>query len=312
MKNLRRLSIREKLLALCLAIVLAIAGWDIYRHHWTPTQVVSTDHYTVYSTCTLQQTQQTGAVAERLYAAYQDFLQRQQLAPRRHGKLAIKLYQSRDEMRFCNRMHGWVEAFYLRPYCHQYFCATEINPYHWMLHEATHQLNDLGAGLSLPQWLGEGIAEYFSTSRLENGRLVLGKIDTNTYPIWHLGFIARSGDLDTDKRNGSFIPLRTIVAGSGGPPIDEAFNLYYLHWWSLVHFLQHGQDGKYRAGFARLLKTQGGLEDFSREIGDPDQIEREWHAYILEKKRQLMRHPKPAGSAKPPMPPATDCPPTTP
>lgn len=291
---MRRLSKREKWLALGLAIVLTIAIGDIYRHHWTPTLTVSTTHYTVYSDCTLQQTQQIGLVAESLYTVYQDFLQRQQLAPHRHGRLAIKLYQSRDKMRYCNRMHGWVEAFYLRPYCHQYYSAAEANPYQWMLHEATHQLNDLGAGLSMSQWLSEGIAEYFGTSRLVDNRLVLGETDTNTYPIWGIKTIAISGDLETDKRNGSIIPLRTIVSGSGGPPMDSYFNLYYLHWWSLVHFLQHGQNGKYRAGVARLLKTKGGIAEFSQHVGTIEQIEREWYDHVLEQKRKLIhRHTPP-------------------
>ncbi len=36
-------------------------------------------------------------------------------------------------------------------------------------------------------------------------------------------------DLETDNNNGSVIPLRSIISGSGGPDIDEAFNLYYVH-----------------------------------------------------------------------------------
>ena len=41
-----------------------------------------------------------------------------------------------------------------------------VNPYHWMLHESVHRLNREVAHLQLGKWLGEGLAEYFSTSRL--------------------------------------------------------------------------------------------------------------------------------------------------
>jgi hypothetical protein len=277
---MKTFSASGKRIILYLCVFLAIACWDVYRRRWTPTTTWSTDHYTVQSTCTQKQTQEIGAVAEILYSGYQEFLVQLAVTPQPHGKLRIKLFKDRKEFRLCNRGCGWAEAFYLKPYCCQYYSAEELNPYHWMIHEATHQLNEEAAGLHLAKWLNEGLADYFGSSRIIGKRLVLGEIDVNTYPVWWIETLAVSGNLEADKRNGSVIPLRAIISGSGGPDISKTFNLYYLHWWSLMHFLQHYENGKYRGGVAALVKTDGGVEAFTRHVGDVEQIEREWYGYV--------------------------------
>jgi hypothetical protein len=266
---------------------LAVVVWDVARRHWTPNLTVSTEHYTINSSATAEQAEEIGIVAEILYTAYGDFLRTLDITPRRSGRLKIKLFRDREEFRFCNRVRGWAEAFYRKPYCYQYYSAAEVNPYHWMVHEATHQLNEEVADLSLAQWLEEGIASYFGTSRIVGNELVLGEIDTNTYPIWQIHSLAASGDLKMDKDNNSIIPLRSIISGQEGPDMDEFFNLYYLHWWSLTHFLFHGEDGKYRAGVVPLLQGDCGIEDFERHIGDIERIEQEWYEYVRDVKREL-------------------------
>jgi hypothetical protein len=289
MQNLRRLSVREKLLASCLAIVIMMACWDMARRRWTPTLVISTDHYTVYSSCTARQTQRIGFVAELLYASYDGFLRQLAVVPQPHEKLKLKLFKNREEFRFCNRIRDWTEGFYERPYCYQYDVVGDANPYFGMIHEATHQLTVEVARLSLAKWLNEGLACYFGTSRIVDNRLCLGEIDTNTYPIWWLELIATSGNLESDKRNGSIIPLRDLIAGSGGPNLNRHFNLYYVHWWSLFHFLQHGQDGKYRRGLAEVIKANGSPAAFVQHLGAVEPIEREWYGYVLEQKRKYMK-----------------------
>jgi hypothetical protein len=64
-----------------------------------------------------------------------------------------------------------------------------------MLHESVHQLNREVAHLTLEKWLEEGMAAYFSTSRLTSNELALGQIDANTYPGWWIDEIATSSDL---------------------------------------------------------------------------------------------------------------------
>jgi Protein of unknown function (DUF1570) len=284
---MKRFSTREKVLLVCLALALGGTWWDIGRRYWIPPLTINTSRYTIYSSATPEQTEAVGHVADSLYDAYGTFLTSLRLTIKNNGTLKMKLFANRDEFRFHNRIESWAEAFYLKPYCYQYFSADESNPYHWMIHEATHQLNEEAADLSLSKWVDEGIADYFGSSCIISNKLAIGTIDTNTYPVWWVNLLATSGNLEADKQNGSVIPLRAIISGSGGPNIDESFNLYYLHWWSLMHFLLHGENGKYRDGLARVMVGDSGVEGFEKHIGTIETIEKEWHAYVRELKQTL-------------------------
>lgn len=167
---------------------------------------------------------------ELLYAAYSNRFGSLTTFQREHPRLKVKLFRDRREFRWINPNLGWAEAFYSEPYCRAYFSATEVNPFHWMLHEAVHQLNHEVAHLSLAKWLEEGLAEYFSPSQMTSNSLTVGRIDLNTYPVWWIDEIATRPDLQENIRNGSVIPLRSIITNQGGPNLDDQFNLYYLHW----------------------------------------------------------------------------------
>lgn len=227
-----------------------------------------------------------------LYTAYRDCFPAHP-APR-ETRLKIKLFKDRTEFRLCNRVRGWAEGFYRYPYCYQYYSEGEVNPYHWLIHEATHQLNTEVAGLDLPRWLEEGIADYFGASRIISNQLALGEVDTNTYPVWWLDALANSGDLATDRTNGSLISLQVIVDGQGGPDLNTAFNLYYLHWWTLTHFLFHGADGRYRAAIWPLMRDGAGKDAFRRHVGDFESVEKEWYAHVQSLKGQFRGRATPA------------------
>jgi hypothetical protein len=177
-----------------------------------------------------------------------------------------------------NRGLGWAEAFYREPFCNAYYSDAENNPYHWMLHEATHQLNGEVAHLELEKWLEEGLAEYFSTSRVVSNRLALGTVDANTYPVWWLEEIATSPDLGKNIRNRSVIPLRSIITNHGGPNMHSRFNLSYLHWWTLTYFLF--QSPQYREHALDLVQKGGGIEAFEQVIGPVEKVQVEWHTYV--------------------------------
>jgi hypothetical protein len=284
---MRSFSAREKRLAIYLVIFLSVIGWDRLRRRWTPNLTIPTEHYLIQSTATADHTKNVGQVAEIIHTEYITFLDQLGITAKPHSPLKMKLYHDRDEFRFCNRIRGWAEAFYRAPYCHQYYPTHEANPYHWMVHEATHQLNNEVAGFALSKWLEEGISEYFGTSQIASNRLELGTIDTNTYPIWWISQLAVSGSLEDDKVNGSVIPLRSIISGAGGPKMNDEFNLYYLHWWSLVHFLFQHESGKYITGISELVTSKGDVASFETYIGNIEAIEQEWYTHVQALKLEL-------------------------
>jgi hypothetical protein len=281
----QRLSSREKRMLFYFLAIVAVAAWRLVPRYWKPTTVTETEHYQISSTATPQQTDAMGRAVEMLYRVYADRFARLPAFQSRHPKLKLLLYKDRDELHRINPGLGWAEAFYRKPYCRAYYSAGEANPYHWMLHEAVHQLNQEVAQLDLAKWLDEGLAEYLSTSRVRDGELRPGTIDPYTYPVWWNAKIAAAPDLQENLRNGSVIPLRAIITDDGGPSMDENVNLYYLHWWTLAHYLFESE--KYRDAAMQLLVRGGSLEAFEELIGPVDVVQEGWHAHVRRIKAEL-------------------------
>lgn len=280
----RRLQLhkREKTLLVLLGVVVLVAAYN--RRPWIADRHLSSEHYQIDSTATQEQTRQILVIAEMVYEAYDQRFSDLPDYDRAHAKLKMRLYQDRDEFKRHHPYSGWAEALYQAPYCYQYYSADEVNPYHWMMHEATHQLNREVAALNLPRWLDEGIADYFGTSLIKDGELQLGHIDTNTYPIWWLHTLGLSGNMDQDIERNRLIPLLTIIEDQGGPDIDQFVNLYYMHWWSVAHFLFHYEDGKYRSAIKPLLLAHGTVEAFEEHVGDIALIQKQWYEYLWRRK----------------------------
>lgn len=265
-------------LLILLAVLLAVFIGDRLYRRWRPKVEITTAHYSILSSASPEQTRQVGEMVEILYSAYTRVFTN--LPEERHTKMQLKLFKNQTEFKRANRGIGWAEAFYREPYCNAYFSSEEANPCHWMLHEAVHQLNNEVAHFSMPKWANEGTATYFSTSMIRNGSLAAGQIDPHTYPVWWVGSMALTGDIQKDIASNQIIPLRAIVTGKGGPGMGENFNLYYLHWWSLSHFLFHYQGGKYREAYIQVIRDGGGVEAFEKRVGPIERVQGEWYGYL--------------------------------
>jgi hypothetical protein len=281
----QRLGPREKRMLFYFLAILGIAAWRLVPRYWKPSIVTETEHYQISSTATPEQTDAMGRAVETLYRAYTDRFAALPNFQRQHPKLQLLLYKDRDELRRINPGMGWAEAFYRKPYCRAYYSATEANPYHWMLHEAVHQLNQEVAHLELAKWLDEGLAEYLSTRKVREDRLLPGTIDPYTYPVWWKSQIATAPTLEENLKNGSVIPLRVIITDEGGPSMDANVNLYYLHWWTLAHFLFESE--KHRAAAVQLLARGGTIEAFEELIGPVDAVQGDWHTHVRKIKEEL-------------------------
>jgi hypothetical protein len=278
---------REIRIFIYLLVLGAVATWKYVPRLWHPAITLETPHHVIYSSATRPQTEDTARALGLLYDAYSNCFGSVPSFTPEHPKLKVKLFKDRTEFRRVNPNLGWAEAFYREPYCRAYFSAGEINPYQWMLHESVHQLNREVAHLNLEKWLEEGLAEYFSTSVLDRNELVIGRIDSNTYPVWWIDEIATNSDLGENLRNGSVIPLRAIISNQGGPSLNTYFNLYYLHWWTLTHFVF--ENPRYRERAIKLAQRGGTLAAFEQIIGPVDQVQTEWHSYVRELKERLAK-----------------------
>lgn len=290
---------RAVVVATSLALVASIAGvmtWKAAHMRRPPVpkasipegaSLLETAHYRVHSTATPAQTREIAAAAESLHAAYLSLFSDHVVLST--TPLTLVLYRDADEFARNNRSRPWAEAYYLRPACYAYYGGGKANPYHWMLHEATHQLNTEVAGWRLPAWANEGVASYLGAGWMENGVLTPGRSDPDAYPIWWLSGMGLTGNLPADVAAGRIIPLRQLLEGTG-PDINQHVNLYYLHYWSLSHFLFHAREGAYAAPYKQLLAQGAATHDFERLIGPLDAIESEWYGYLLAAMKMMQRH----------------------
>lgn len=244
-----------------------------------------TAHYHIYSTATDGQIQLVSEAVESLHAAYMGYFPKSS-NPSQQGKLTLVLYKDRDEFKRNNRSSPWAEAYYLSPRSYAYYAADARNPHHWMIHEATHQLSREVSGFKRIKWIDEGLASYFGASRISHGKLEPGEIDENTYPIWWLADYSLTGMLEQDIASRQFIPLEQLITGRGGPDINQHFNQYYIHYWSLSHFLFHYRGGLYAERYKRLIAEGGSVENFRQIVGPLDRVQAEWYEYLLQAVRR--------------------------
>jgi hypothetical protein len=246
-------------------------------------QVLETDHYRIHYTGTLQQAELIGAAVEKLYHAYSSIFP--PTAADHSSKLILVLYQDQAEFKQNNRSSPWAEAYYLRPASYAYF-SQGPNAYHWMLHEATHQLAREVSGFRRNRWIEEGLASYFSASTLGDAELQLGVVDSQAYPIWWLASYRLTGNAARDAAAARFLPIDVLLTGRGGPDVDTTFNVYYVDAWALTHFLFHHENGKYATGYKQFLAQGSQPEDFASLIGPVEQVQAEWYRYLLELQRR--------------------------
>ena len=242
-------------------------------------RVFESEHYRIRSTAGATNTRRVAEAVESLYRAYGEMFPSTVAPAASAAKLGLVLYRDQAEFKRHNRSKPWAEAYYLPPDCHAYYGDGEANPYHWMLHEATHQLNDRRGRWPRRTWSNEALATYLGTSRIIEGTLRPGDIDPATYPVWWLSRIGLSGNLEEDLANRRIISLRRLLEDAG-PPDGSQVNRYYIGYWSLAHFLLHADGGRHARGFRRVLDEGSTLAAFERHIGPVEQVQLAWYRYL--------------------------------
>ena len=175
-----------------------------------PWKTTETAHYTIASLASPEETARTGKAIEQLHAAFLETFADLPAARASHRKLRVTLYATRGEFKAQNPFPAWAEALYRAGECRAYVGGGP-NPYHWMAHEATHQLSREVMGFQKARWIDEGLAAYFGASRFEADGLHPGTLDTNAYPVWWLSQFRFTGSLEADARDGRIIPLRALT-----------------------------------------------------------------------------------------------------
>jgi len=146
-------------------------------------------------------------------------------------------------------------------------------------HEAFHQFAYSRFQHGIPQWLNEGIAEYFESSTYINGALIPGQVSKSTADL-----------LRQDIRLNRCIPFLDLLKMNGREWLQNLANgdaaLQYRQSWAMVHFLIHGENGRHAAKFNQYLlmiaRGKNPDEAFAEAFGTSDlaSFESAWAKYI--------------------------------
>jgi hypothetical protein len=155
------------------------------------------------------------------------------------GPVRIIAFRSEDEYaRY--RLSPGAFAYYLRSYSRDYIAMQDIAPAHYAaaIHEYTHLALE-HAGLKLPLWMNEGLAEVYSSLDFDRGQVVAGRIPA-----------ARLADL----HGANWLGLETLLAVDRSSPYYQApdqMRIFYAQAWALCHMLS--LSPAYRPKFTTFL-----------------------------------------------------------
>ena len=133
-----------------------------------------------------------------------------------------------------------------------------------MLHETTHAFVDrhlVRAGIALPRWLDEGLAEYVANSDIKNKKLVPGgherrkeiAMGLDGVTFWQTSSRANSEDAQRAQRQKRALSFEEIVSSGIETFYGKDRDLYYAQGWLAVHFLRHGRPEWSAGAFPEFL-----------------------------------------------------------
>jgi hypothetical protein len=154
--------------------------------------------------------------------------------------------------------------------------AEEMGPRTWhaVQHEAFHQFAHFVINADLPPWLNEGMAEYFGEALFTGDSYVAGIV-----PQWRLQ------RLRITLKTGTFRSLDEMMRLSQREWNEDLTLTNYDQAWSMVHFLAHGDGGRYQPVFVKFMNSLGRGQRWpsawDESFGDITGFEQRWRDWWL-------------------------------
>ncbi|HBP16418.1 MAG TPA: hypothetical protein DEA08_01320, partial [Planctomycetes bacterium] len=220
---------------------------------WETTYSARTRHYQVKSDISQARADEYARELETIRASYERFFQ---VTERPQAKRATVLifdteegFQSYAELSTDDRVESLLGC-YLRRYDQLLLYedkddATRAETRRVLYHEAFHQFLEPLIP-DVPFWLSEGMAEYFGSTRIEEGQVV----DRGAK------LPARLRDLRKFvSERGSPLSIPGLMRESPSEFYSGPVAVKYAQAWAVVHFLMHGAKDEWRARFVRYLRA---------------------------------------------------------
>lgn len=151
----------------------------------------------------------------------------------------------------------------------------DLRTWNTVQHEGFHQFAHKVMGQTMPSWIDEGLAEYFGEAIFTGDGYVSGII-----PEW------RARRIKQRLAAGSFAPTKDLIRWDL-PEWNRRMDVAnYDHAWSMVQFLAHAENGKYRKAFAGYINevAQGRPKDraWAMQFGPVEPFEQAWRKFWLD------------------------------
>lgn len=253
-----------------------------------PLQTYSSRFYTVHTDLTPQEARDYAAHMDAVFAEYD----RRFASFRPRSRRPMPLYLFRHDRRYIAFLGGHgVNAtnsggmFIYHPGVSGLLTFTSdrsrSETFTVLQHEGFHQFAFAYIGPELPIWANEGLAQYFEDGILVKGQLKLGRV--------HAGRLASVRKALDDDSAVDFDQLLNITSEAWHQTLvtdPQKARLLYDQSWSIVHFLVHADDGRYRPAFENMLQliAKGGSVDraFRKAFGSDDTtaFKKRWIDYV--------------------------------
>lgn len=220
-------------MAVAFAIVFAAAHVVTGRSGWT---LATSDHFEVYTTAGEKRAREAVDYFEQVASFFERYLNLPSVVT---SRVRVIVFDSdREYARY--RPSVSATAFYQSAYDRDIIVLKDIdadaNPI--VVHEYAHlALNRIGA--RFPPWLGEGLAEFFSTITPSGKRTAIGRVP--------------AGRLATLQRMPLMGARRLTAVTHDSPEYTSATHadVFYAESWALAHLII--VDARYRDGAQRLI-----------------------------------------------------------
>ena len=242
-----------------------------------------TPHYYIETDVSDEFADDIGDFMETLYAAYLKVFNN--IQPNWAARLRVRILKNREDyIKEVGEEYSWSGGMYRGRNLGILTSLGRGSPAgvkHVLQHEGFHQFFDkfIGPGAT---WVNEGLATYFGAGIIEGDKIRLGTV--------HAATIKAVQDA-MDK--GKALSLKDLVLITGSEWADKMGGKEkppeYAQAMLLVHFLVHGQDGRYTPMLNKYLMLQKGgvygeqalVKAFGSDFG---LFEKKWKEYILQLK----------------------------
>jgi len=248
----------------------------------SPRPPVTTDHYTVSTDVSEEFTRLVAEHMEAIYGEYRRKLQGYELKV--HGKFEVEVFARRADFDEAvpPSLKGSTGAFTSQDKSLRSFKEKRTNEavFRTLYHEGFHQFMYTCITPQCPLWVNEGLAEYFSESTWNGKSFTTGQVPGDRLKV-----------VKDAIRRKTHIPLKTLFAMKNDQWLrhiredQSRASLQYCQAWSVVHFLVHAHNGRYRErllGYLRRISEETDQEAAFRESfgTDVESFERAWMRHV--------------------------------